>query len=372
MAEININGEIVPFVYYWDESGFTNLTNVEKQLTAAKGEDIIVNINSIGGDVDEGFLIYSALRKYAKENNAKVTTYAKGRCYSIATVIFLAGDERILNRFLCPFVHNAWTYAEGDSKQLLRYAVDLEKVNERIAKFYEDHTDLTYQEARDLMENETSIEPQEALNIRFGTNIEEIMRPVALNKIFNKNKFDMSKEQLKDDKSLIRALKNLFAPTGAKNLEVFTSASETLLFPDLEEGDSPKVGDRATIDGRAAEGEVTLQDGTIYVFVAGILEEIKEADGDEDESETTERIETLEAENKALKDQLAAQNSKITALETKVGDFDKNWSNLKSLVSNHVIDDKENSEKSNPKKDDEPKKGLSGSIGNLKKKEVIN
>lgn len=362
--EINIIGEIIPFDTFGME-GYVNLSNVENQLKSANGDDLKVNINSWGGDVDEGFLIYTALRKYAKENNAKVTTYAKGRCYSIATVIFLSGDERVLNKYLAPFVHNAWTYAMGDANELQRQAVDLEKVNKRIGQFYAEHTNLTYEESRELMQNETSIEPEEALNIRFGTSIEEVLRPVALNKIFNKKHNSEMANQIKDEKGLMNALKNFFTGSGAKNLEVFTSASETLLFPDLEEGQTPKVGDKATIDGKAAEGEVTLQDGTIYVFVAGVLEEIKEADGEEDNTE--DRMAELEAENASLKEQLNAQNSKVTELEGKVKTIEKNWNNLQNLVSKHVVDDKQNSGKNHQEGGEQEKGGLSGAAKNLKK-----
>lgn len=365
--DVNITGEIIPYEAY-DFPGFVNLTTVEDQLKNANGDDIKVNINSWGGDVDEGFLIYTALRKYAQDNNAKVTTYIKGRCYSIATVIFLAGDKRVLNKFIAPFVHNAWTYSMGDAKELIRVATDLEKVNTRIGQFYADHTNLTYEEARELMENETSIDPSEALEIRFGTEIEEVLRPVALNKILNKKSKNNMAQEIKDEKGLMNALKAFFTPKSVKNLEVFTSASETLLFPDLEEGDNPKVGDKATIDGKAAEGEITLQDGTIYVFVAGVLEEIKEADGEEDDTETSTRIEELEAENKALKDKLEAQNSKVSGLENSVKDLQKKWDGLQNLVSNHVVDDKGNDPKNNGGKDGEEKKGLAGAARNLKSK----
>lgn len=362
--EINIIGEVIPFDTYGMD-GYVNLTEVENQLKNAGGEDIKVNINSWGGDVEEGFLIYTALRKYAQENNAKVTTYAKGRCYSIATVIFLSGDERVLNKYIAPFVHNAWNYAMGDANELRRVAVDLENVNKKIGQFYAEHTNLTYEEARELMQNETSIEPEEALNIRFGTSIEEVLRPVALNKIFNKkNNSEMT--TIKDEKGLMAAIKNFFKADGPKNLELFTSASETLLFPDLEEGQAPKVGDKATIDGKAAEGEITLQDGTVYVFVAGVLEEIKKADGDDDND--ADRIAELEAENSKLKEQLDAQNSKMSTLESKVSEMESNWKNFKNLVSNHVVDDPQNGKKTTTKDEGGEKKGgLASAAKNLGK-----
>jgi len=80
---------------------------LQKQLQKAGGKDVKVRINSVGGDVDEGFAMYSELRRYASENNAKITTFAEGRCVSIATIFFLAGDKRIVTEYTEPFVHNA-------------------------------------------------------------------------------------------------------------------------------------------------------------------------------------------------------------------------------------------------------------------------
>ena len=128
--DIKIYGEIVPFQDTWIiDNGYCNLTHVQKQLKEAEGQDVTVNINSFGGDVEEGFAIYTELRKYAKDNDAKITTRAVGRCASIATVIFLAGDKRVLTEYVEPFVHNAWTYTMGDSKQIQKVAADLEKCN---------------------------------------------------------------------------------------------------------------------------------------------------------------------------------------------------------------------------------------------------
>lgn len=339
MHEVNIIGEVIPYELY-DMNGYVNLQRVENQLNVAAGKPIKVNINSLGGDTEEGFMIYTALRKYAKEHNVKVTTYAKGRCCSIATVIFLAGDSRIGNKFIEPFVHNAWTYAMGDSKEMTRAAVELDKVNNKIANHYADHTDLTIDEALDLMANNTYIDNEFALQIRFVTEIEEVVRPAALSKILNKNKVDMNT----NDKNLLNKIKNLFAVKNA--VEVFTAANETLTFPDLEEGATPAVGDRATIDGKPAEGEIVLADGTKYDFAAGVLESIELPDESDNDDETVEVVERLEAENKALRDQLEAQNKKLNKVIEAQANQQKQWDSLKNLVSSVVVDDADNDDKS--------------------------
>lgn len=352
--DIKIYGEIVPFQEKWvtEQGGYVNLSFVQEQLSQANGEDIRVRIKSYGGDVEEGFSIYSELRRYAKDNNATVTTLAEGQCASIATVVFLAGDERLVTEFTQPFVHNAWCYAMGDSKTLQRVSADLEKVNNQIADHYAKHTDLTYEEARELMDDETSISPEECVRLRFATAIEEIQRPAALLLKINKsnNNVKMSKKAKKvqtknqnDHKSFVKNLLKMF------NKDVFTADNQILEFPDLEDDETVKVGDTALLDGSPAEGSVTIANGDVYVFEAGVLTEIKEeeaedpqgADTGTGESETVEElkeeIQELEQENEELKEEveeledlLEKANAKITSLNNKI----------KNAVSKPVPDQK--------------------------------
>lgn len=364
--EIQIYGEVIPFEGY---EGYVCCADVDKQLAAANGEDLIVNINSIGGDVTEGFMIYTSLRKYAVDNKATITTYIKGRCYSIATVIFLAGDVRIANKFLSPFIHNAWIYTVGDSRQLKKDADDLEAVNHKIANFYVDHTKLTYDEVRDWMNADTFIDPEECVRIRFATKIEEIVRPAALMKTLNKNR-NMSDN--KKDKGLFEKMKSFFASLegGASNLEVFTSTNTSVIFPDLEDGEEPKIGDKAEVDGKAAEGELTMSDGRTFVFVAGELTEIKEKEESGDDSQT---MEELQAENARLKEELAAQASakdaEIQNLKTQNAAVNANLSKLKGIFSSYTVETAENKDKTKEVEgEDKNKNPLASAIDKMKKK----
>gem|GEM_PF-7028416 len=79
----------------------------------------------------------------------------------------------------------------------MRTAVDLEKYNDKIAKHYQRHTNLTYQQARELMEQETAISPEEAMAFRFATQIEPTQRPQAKQQIINKLKNNMTKRNTK-------------------------------------------------------------------------------------------------------------------------------------------------------------------------------
>lgn len=308
MHEIKIYGEIVPFEEQWiiNQGGFYNLTCLQNALKEADGKDIKVRIRSFGGDVETGFTMYNELRRYAKENKAKVTTLGEGQVASIATVIFLAGDERILTGHTEPFVHNAWTYSEGDSKTLIRVATELEKCNNMIADHYALHTDLTRDEALELMNNDTSITAEEAVTIRFATSIEEVLRPVALKRFStNTNNNKMNKKT----QSVLNKFAKLF--TSFSNKVISTADGKELDFYELEEEAVVKVGDKAYYDGMDADGSFIMPDGETYVFIVGELTEIQSEDvTDTNESDLAEANATIAL----LTEQLEKASNKVEEL----------------------------------------------------------
>lgn len=167
-ATINIYGDITSWA--WEELGEVSAVNLSKQLEALGDVDQIdVYINSYGGEVAEGLAIYNALKRH----KAKVTTYCDGFACSIASVIFMAGDERIMNESSLLMIHNAWTYAVGNSEELRKQADDLEKITQASVEAYKSHSSLTEKEIKKLMDEETWILPTEALEYGFATSIDK-------------------------------------------------------------------------------------------------------------------------------------------------------------------------------------------------------
>lgn len=167
-ATINIYGDITSWA--WEELGEVSAVNLSKQLEALGDVDQIdVYINSYGGEVAEGLAIYNALKRH----KAKVTTYCDGFACSIASVIFMAGDERIMNESSLLMIHNAWTYAVGNSEELRKQADDLEKITQASVEAYKSHSSLTEKEIKKLMDEETWILPTEALEYGFATTIDK-------------------------------------------------------------------------------------------------------------------------------------------------------------------------------------------------------
>ena len=139
-----------------------------------------------------------------------------------------------------------------------------------------------------------------------------------------------------EDKSWIE---KLFAPILNKsnpitNITVTDADGIVIDFPDLTEGDKPKVGDKATVDGSPADGEFVMPDGMKHIFVAGELTEMVEPAA-EDSEETV----ALKAENESLKAQIATASASFTALETSVVNLKK------QITSRFDVDDKKEAKK---------------------------
>lgn len=70
-------------------------------LDHVTSKEIRVLINSEGGDVRQGMAIIDAIL----ECQSKVITHAVGPCYSMAAIIFQAGDERLISANATLMIH---------------------------------------------------------------------------------------------------------------------------------------------------------------------------------------------------------------------------------------------------------------------------
>lgn len=166
-ATINIYGDITSWPWF---EGDVSAVNLSKQLEELDDvNEINVYINSYGGEVAEGLAIYNALRRH----KAKVRTICDGFACSIASVIFMAGDERVMNEASLLMIHNAWTWASGNAAELRKQAEDLDKITQASVEAYKAHSSLKEEEIKALMDAETWILPAEAIDYGFATAIEK-------------------------------------------------------------------------------------------------------------------------------------------------------------------------------------------------------
>ena len=163
-AELYIYGDITSWP--WIESDVSSYT-LSRALQSIDADHITVYINSYGGEVAEATAIYNQL----KNSKAKVTTVCDGFACSAASVIFMAGDERIMNKASRLMIHNAMSGASGNAQQLRKAADDLENINELSITAYMEHVSISQEELQELMDKETWIKPEDAVSMGFATSV---------------------------------------------------------------------------------------------------------------------------------------------------------------------------------------------------------
>lgn len=189
VAEVDIDG-IIGFDFFEAEEDQNTKQKMREQLREINGieaDRIIVNISSLGGDVDHGLAIHDLLAS----NPANVETRVIGMTASAATIIAQAGNTRSMSDNALYLVHRAWTIGIGNANDFEALAKDLNKLDDRISNIYAKRSDKDQSEFMDLM-NESNgdgiwISAQEAKDFGLIDEINEPMKAAAMDaSIFDK------------------------------------------------------------------------------------------------------------------------------------------------------------------------------------------
>lgn len=167
-SEVRISGEIIDdewvWLYNWYGIPYAAPNKFRKALSELNGQDITVWIDSPGGDVFAGIGIYTALM----EHRGNVTVKIDGKAFSAASIIAMAGGEILMSPGSMMLVHNPWTYAEGEAKDMRHAADILDEVKEAIMNVYELRTGRTREEISAIMDEETPMAPKRAIEEEFA------------------------------------------------------------------------------------------------------------------------------------------------------------------------------------------------------------
>lgn len=185
-ATLYIYGDITSIKWFENDVCVYDLA---KEIDKLNDKKLNVRINSYGGEVAEGLAIYNLLRSYGGE----VATICDGFACSAASVVFMAGKQRIMPKSSLLLIHNAWTRASGDANDLRKAADDLEKITQPSIDIYSSVSNLSEEEIKKMMDEETWISADEALSYGFATEVtdEEAMQSLEegiLAKTVMKNK----------------------------------------------------------------------------------------------------------------------------------------------------------------------------------------
>lgn len=389
IVKLNIDGNIGEADPLLQAMGVEDLSvssqMVAKFLQENEEADVIeIEIRSNGGSVSHGFDIYDQLKSSGK----KIVT--KGyRVNSIASVIFLAGDERYLSKNAEFVIHNPWLDAQSlqgmalTADALKEISEDVRQSEEKIFKFYSKVLKLNDSEKlklKDLMDKDTDIGSELALSMGFAHGLIEDYKKkykknatkaaytdLILAKYKSNNKIEMDtnvNDQISGLEKSINKLMNFFK-RAIKNAIATLEDGTTVYF----EGDTLEIGKQVWLDEEmstpAPDGEHTLNDGTLIMVADGVVIDIKPVVETEEEKEIEIEKEEMAAvevevvdeakaalisENEALKNEVEALKSTHASLEEQIANLSNELKNFKSVV----VGDKRASKKVETKNENSP------------------
>lgn len=200
-----LNGTIAEDSWFDDE---VTPQIFKDELNSGTG-NITVYINSYGGDCVAAAQIYNMLTNY----NGKVTIKIDGIAASAASVIAMAGDKVLMSPVSVIMIHNPLTMVCGDHKEMEKAIDMLAEVKESIINAYEYKTGLSRAKLSHLMESETWMNANKAVELGFADGISEKAdnAPIADAVMFS---------QRAVSNALMNKLNTKYKPTVTKQAEI--------------------------------------------------------------------------------------------------------------------------------------------------------
>jgi ATP-dependent Clp protease protease subunit len=160
-----IDGAIAPESWFDDD---VTPRAFRQELYSGSG-DIVIFLNSPGGDCIAASQIYTMLIEYPGD----VTIKIDGIAASAASVIAMAGTKVLMAPTALMFIHNPLTIASGNSEDMQKAIEMLDEFKESIINAYELRTGLSRAKISHLMDSETWLNANKAIELGFADGILE-------------------------------------------------------------------------------------------------------------------------------------------------------------------------------------------------------
>ena len=158
---------------WWTIDGTPNTANAKgfrRELEKHEGEELTVVIDSPGGSVDAGIAMYGMLRQRSGVTRCEIYNAA-----SAATLVICGCDkgERRISPASLVMIHNPALIAAGDHRDMERAGAYLDKLKDAVINAYEEATGLSREDLSRMMDDETFLTAEEAVEKGFADAILE-------------------------------------------------------------------------------------------------------------------------------------------------------------------------------------------------------
>lgn len=147
----------------WFSDSFS-ANDIDRALNNAGDNDIIINLNSPGGDAFDGISIFNRLKRH----NGKITVHVDGWACSAASIIAMAADRLVMELGSMMMIHEAGSIVWGSKKDMRKEADVLEELEEGIIDIYMTKAKESREDIRNKVDEETWFSAKNALEIGFA------------------------------------------------------------------------------------------------------------------------------------------------------------------------------------------------------------
>lgn len=162
--QMNDKGEVMKE----SQTSARHFREILNQHPSAK--EIVLFINSPGGVVEEGNLIYDMLSSFPGRITAKIRSSA----YSMASLIAMAADQVIMSPVAMMMLHHPYATVQGNFKELRDYADRMEERSEaaKTAYLLKAGGKLTKEKLTDLMDHESFLSAETCFELGLCDEVE--------------------------------------------------------------------------------------------------------------------------------------------------------------------------------------------------------
>lgn len=148
----------------WTGEGMTAKRMAGILRSIGEEKDVVVNMNSPGGDWVEGNAIYNML----SDHKGKVQMRVLGMAASAASLITMAGDEILIAKSAFLMMHNMWVGVIGNANDLRAVADMLDPFDVSMAEIYAARSGIELKAVQKMMDKETYINGTDAVDQGFA------------------------------------------------------------------------------------------------------------------------------------------------------------------------------------------------------------
>lgn len=193
VGEIYIYGEITDNKWMDDDVTPNDIKQKLDELKSCDSVDMFINSN--GGAVFAGIAIYNMI----KSLDVHVTAHIVGLAASIASVVAMAADKIIMPRNSHMMIHNVSGVCFGTSAEMRKTADTMDGIEMSIISTYQTKADLTEVQIKEMLDNETWMNGEEAVAFGFADVLDEETKIAACytGNIANFNGIDVVTDEFK-------------------------------------------------------------------------------------------------------------------------------------------------------------------------------